>query len=243
MARQVRNETLNTEIADQLETLACAHRILEMEGHGDLTLGHMSLRDPEGRGLWLKCPGLGLGEVRDINDFILIDFEGNQIAGAGGLHREWPIHTEIMRRRPDIEVVAHTHPFYTSLFSATRERLADIILDSSCFAGAVPHFEGTSGLVDTIEKGAALAEEMGSANAVLMVNHGVAFCGPSTTVATMNGVFLEKACKAQIVLNGSGLAWQESQDRKVGGTPLEKVLPMTTLESHWQYLKRRLPPI
>lgn len=237
------NEAPDRETTERLEKLACAHRILEMEGHGDLTLGHMSLRDPERRGLWLKCPGLGLGEVRDAGDFILIDFDGNRLAGSGGLHREWPIHTEIMRRRPEVEVVAHTHPFYASLFSATRERLADIILDSAPYAGAVPLFEGTSGLVDTMAKGAALAEAMGLANAVFMVNHGIAFCGPSIEIATMNGVFLEKACKAQIVLNGSGLAWRESQDRNVGGTPLEQVLPTATIESHWQYLKRRLPPI
>lgn len=46
---------------DELEKLATAHRILEMEGHGDMTLGHMSLRDPEGRGIWMKRNAIGLG--------------------------------------------------------------------------------------------------------------------------------------------------------------------------------------
>ena len=34
--------------ASIVDELARACRILEMEGHGDMTLGHLSLRDPEG---------------------------------------------------------------------------------------------------------------------------------------------------------------------------------------------------
>ena len=43
--------------------LSQACRILEMEGHGDMTLGHVSLRDPDGRCFWLKRNRIGLGEV------------------------------------------------------------------------------------------------------------------------------------------------------------------------------------
>ena len=43
--------------------LSQACRILEMEGHGDMTLGHVSVRDPDGRGFWLKRNRIGLGEV------------------------------------------------------------------------------------------------------------------------------------------------------------------------------------
>ena len=45
---------MDPELNAQLDKLARACRILEMEGHGDMTLGHLSLRDPLGRGYWLK---------------------------------------------------------------------------------------------------------------------------------------------------------------------------------------------
>ena len=35
-----------TDLRQSLDELARACRILEMEGHGDMTLGHLSLRDP-----------------------------------------------------------------------------------------------------------------------------------------------------------------------------------------------------
>jgi L-fuculose-phosphate aldolase len=43
-----------------LTELAYGCRILHMEGHADMTLGHLSLRDPDGRGVWLKRSGIGL---------------------------------------------------------------------------------------------------------------------------------------------------------------------------------------
>jgi len=49
-----------------------------------MTLGHLSLRDPEGRGLWLKRNAAGLGEIAGPEDFILIDFDGTKLDGDGG---------------------------------------------------------------------------------------------------------------------------------------------------------------
>ena len=101
-----------------LTELAYGCRILHHEGHADMTLGHLSLRDPDGRGVWLKRSGIGLGEVRDADDFVLIDFSGKRLSGEGRLHKEWPIHTEILQRRPDINGRRHSHPFHATAFSA-----------------------------------------------------------------------------------------------------------------------------
>ena len=39
-----------SEIVSTLEDLARSHRILDIEGHNDMSLGHLSWRDPNGRG-------------------------------------------------------------------------------------------------------------------------------------------------------------------------------------------------
>ena len=83
-------------IEENLRNLARAHRILADNGHMNMSLGHMSWRDPEGRGFWLKRSGLGFEEVYE-QDFILLDLDGTQLLGAGGRHAEWPIHAEIFR--------------------------------------------------------------------------------------------------------------------------------------------------
>lgn len=108
--------------------LALGCRILELEGHGDMSLGHLSLRDPEGRGFWLKRNRIGLEEVHGAEDFVLVNFEGKQIAGSGGRHSEWPIHSAILLKRPDVQVVAHTHPRHASILSGCLERFTPYTL-------------------------------------------------------------------------------------------------------------------
>jgi ribulose-5-phosphate 4-epimerase/fuculose-1-phosphate aldolase len=110
-------------LTQALERLATACRILENEGHGDMSLGHLSLRDPEGRGFWLKRNRASLGEIRGPQDFVLVSFSGEKLAGEGGRHSEWPIHAEILQRRADVQVVAHTHALHASVFSGGSEAL------------------------------------------------------------------------------------------------------------------------
>ncbi len=80
------------EVRQSLDELARACRILEMEGHGDMTLGHLSLRDPQGRGFWLKRNRIGLGEVMGAGDFVLVDWDGHERRwlGAPVRRRRWP---------------------------------------------------------------------------------------------------------------------------------------------------------
>ncbi|OGA66496.1 MAG: hypothetical protein A3G81_02260 [Betaproteobacteria bacterium RIFCSPLOWO2_12_FULL_65_14] len=127
-----------------LERLAKACRILEMHGHGDLSLGHVSLRDPDGRGFWLKRNRAGLGEIRGPEDFVLVSFDGEKLAGAGGRHSEWPIHSEILKRRRDVQVVAHTHALHASVLSGASEALQPYTLDADYFVDLPVTFCGTS---------------------------------------------------------------------------------------------------
>jgi ribulose-5-phosphate 4-epimerase/fuculose-1-phosphate aldolase len=193
---------------EDLVRLAETHRILEIEGHGDMTQGHLSLRDPDGRGFWLKRHGLGIGEIMDETDFTLLDFDGRQVAGEDrGKHSEWPIHAEIFKRRPEINVVGHTHSFYTSVFSATNERLQPVTMDGARLPTETPHFKGSNELVHTPEIGADLAKTLGEAYAIIMGNHGSTFLGKNIEQAFVMGISLERACRAQLSVEASGLSW------------------------------------
>src|SRR5262249_58920688 len=101
---------IETDLRASLDELARACRILEMEGHGDMTLGHLSWRDPERRGFLLKRNRIGLRGVLGAADFVLVGWGGRQLAGSGGRHSEWPLHSAILRLRPDPHVVAPPHP-------------------------------------------------------------------------------------------------------------------------------------
>lgn len=231
---------MDPELQSQLDKLAQGCRILEMEGHGDMTLGHLSLRDPAHRGFWLKRNAFGLGEIQDANDFVLVDHEGRQLAGEGARHSEWPIHSRILLARPDVQVVAHTHPPHASVLSAFRDAPLPYTLDADYFAH-VPRFEGDSALLKTADQGAALADAIGPHFAVLMANHGVTFCGTSIEHAVCVGVFLERAARLH-VLGAAATAdraptfpAQPARDQRHG-----QIMSPVHIDHCWNYFCRKL---
>ncbi len=223
---------------DLLLELSLACRILEMEGHGDFSLGHLSLRDPHGRGFWLKRNRIGLGEVVGPDDFVLCDMDGHQLEGHGGLHSEWPIHSEVFRLRPEIQVVAHTHPFNASVLSASTEPLIPFNLDPDYFID-VPRHEAAVALIKTKDEGEALTRSLGSSLALLIANHGTLFCGKSIAEATCVGVFLEHACKAHLAGRASGIFYS-APSREVRELRRSQMMTSVHIEHTWNYLTRKL---
>ncbi|MFA7678934.1 MAG: class II aldolase/adducin family protein [Pigmentiphaga sp.] len=229
---------MDLELEGLLDKLARACRILEMEGHGDMTLGHVSMRDPHGRGFWLKRNAYGLGEITGAADFVLIDFEGRQIAGAGGKHSEWPIHSEILLARPEINVVAHTHPMHASVLSAFRTAPAPYTVDADYFSN-VPCLTVDSALLKTKAQGQRLAEALGPHFAVLMANHGLTFCGTSIEHAVCIGIFLERAAKLHMlgesVQGEAAFPPQGTRTLRHG-----QVMAPVHIEHSWNYFSRKL---
>jgi L-fuculose-phosphate aldolase len=227
---------VDVETREGLVEAARACRILEMEGHGDMTLGHLSVRGLSGNGFWMKRNQIGLGEVLGIDDFVLVDWDGRQIAGSGGRHSEWPIHSEIFRARSDVNVVVHSHPPYTSIFSAADEPLQPYTLDADYFV-ELPRHQDDVALITTKSEGQAVARSLGSAFAVLMANHGVTFCGSTIEHATCIGIFLEKACKAQVM----GRALKTTMpNREVRKLRHEQIMTPVHWQHSWRYFCRKL---
>jgi L-fuculose-phosphate aldolase len=200
-----------SQLQGSLQRLAIGCRILAMEGHDDITLGHMSLRDPHGRGLWLKKPGRGLNEVFGIDDYVLIDFSG-KLQSDGPCHSEWPIHSEIMKARSDVMVVGHTHAYYSVLFSAAEQELAALNHEGANLVGNLARFRETAGLINTVDLGQRLAQSLGSSSVVLMKNHGITFVGDTIEEATLYGLFVERACRMQIEITATGWNWSAPDD-------------------------------
>jgi len=226
-------------VAQSLIELARAHRILDGEGHNDMSLGHMSLRDPGARGFWLKRGNIGLEEVMGEKDFILLDFTGEVLEGDGIRHLEWPIHAAILQARADVNVVAHTHPFHATVLSATEEEIRPFTNEGVWFETGVTQFKLTSDLVNTPELGKELALALGEREAVLLKNHGATFVGPSVKEATLAGAFLERAARAQLTLAASGLPHSYPDAAEIH-KKRQTIYPPRAVDNFWQYYSRKL---
>jgi len=227
-------------IASVLADVARAHRILELEGHGDMSMGHLSYRDPFGRGLWLKRGNLALSEVEG-DDFILIDFDGNVLEGTGLRHLEWPLHAEIMRARPDVNFVGHSHSHFATVLGASTEELVPYNNHGIWFAyDGVPRFSETCHIITTVELGRAAAKALGpSAQALLLANHGVAFVGSTVPEVTLAGIFLEKAARFQVDLKSSGFT-PITPDPEEAKEKFDRIYPPKAQHNFWTYFNRRL---
>jgi L-fuculose-phosphate aldolase len=188
--------------ADLKRDVALAGRILWAAGLGDSLYGHVSGRLPGADRFWIKAAGKGMDEVGH-DDLVLVDFEGGVIGGEGTTHREWPIHAEIMRQRPDVGAVVHTHQKFGVALPAGGHHLEPLNQDGSLFAGGVPEFSQFGHLVLTPSDGRAVAATLGDSNAVFLLNHGVVIVGGDVAAATVGALMLERACELQILTGSS----------------------------------------
>ncbi|HMC47011.1 MAG TPA: class II aldolase/adducin family protein [Caballeronia sp.] len=231
-------DILTPDIAAGLDELAKAHRILAMLGHEDLTSGHLSWRDPHGRGFWMKRSQIGMDEAFVADDFVLLDFDGRKLAGPGSCHVEWPIHAEIMRSRPEVKAVGHTHAFYSQIFSTTDEPLRPVGKQGAWFDD-VPKFKQTCNLIRTPELGRSLAATLGGADAVFILAHGIAFAGTTIREMTLIGVFLEKAVRAHVTIASTGFAYSWPTDEDIRSKRGETRTPRG-IDNYFNYLERHL---
>lgn len=216
---------------------ALASRVLARAGQSDLIWSHVSVRDPHGRGAWLKAAGWGFEEVT-AGRTILVDPEGTVRAGSGPRHAEYPIHTCILAARPDVGCVVHTHAAESTAFASLGRPLRPISHEATLFVPPdIARFTGTTGLIRSPELGARLADELGGRNAILLPGHGVVVVGPDVPTAVMSAVLLDRACRLQLDAEAAGgpAVWtadEEALDKR------EMCWPARNLEAGWQYLVR-----
>lgn len=178
-------------------------QVLGTGDHGDPVWGHVSQRDPDGRGVWLKAGPGGFDEVV-VDDIVLIDFDGNRLAGSAAVPREYPLHTEVMRVREDVNSVVHCHPPYSIALAATGRPLYAFSNGAGPFAAGVPRYAKPVGLVQTGELGAEVAKCLGNARSLFLVGHGVLAVGSGVPTAVTTTVLLERACRLQLLAAAAG---------------------------------------
>lgn len=188
---EVQVEELRTEVA-----WAC--RILAEHGYRDLTLGHVSARDPRNpRRIWIKRRGLTLAEIEP-EDVIVVDLDSHPRDATPEMHLETVLHTEVYRRRDDVAAVAHGHPPYATALGATDAPLLHLTHDAVLFDRGIATFENAD-LITEVAQAEQVAEALGDHSAVLMRNHGVLVAGRDVRWLVLTAVTLERAAMLQSI--------------------------------------------
>ena len=198
----------------QITETALANRALGASGQSDMVWGHASIRDLDGRGVWMKAAGWSFDEVTT-DRVALVSPEGEVLAGHGPRHIEYPIHTEVMNARPDVGSVVHTHAPAALAFAALDQPLLAISHDGVEFAEPqIARFTRTGALISTAELGQAVAEAIGDGVGCLVPQHGLVTVGPDAATAVMRALLLARACHNQLQAMAAGpiKLWSDSAE-------------------------------
>lgn len=183
--------------------LATATRLLHLEGILDYS-GHISVRAPGRDALYIQA---GTDPRSDVTPerMLLVGFDGKVLEGAPGKPPvELAIHVEIMKARPDVQAVIHSHLEVAFLFTM----MAGVALQPMR-ARAVRWQSGIPTHADPShiklpEQGAALAATLGPHHAALIRSHGMILVAESLPALVIDGIHFEENARAQLQVLNAG---------------------------------------
>jgi ribulose-5-phosphate 4-epimerase/fuculose-1-phosphate aldolase len=217
---------------------AQANRALGASGQSDMVWGHASMRDPQGRGVWMKASGWSFDEVTS-DRVALVSPDGEVLGGNGPRHIEYPIHTEVMLARPDVNSVVHTHAPAAVSFASLDVPLLAISHDGVEFAEPqIPRFTRTGALISSADLGRALADTIGDGVGCLIPQHGLVTVGPDPATAVMRALLLARACHNQLQAMAAGPIKRSSDPAEIE-LKKRQVWPPSQINAGYAYLCRQ----
>ena len=222
----------SSEIKDLKQKVVDGCHILDREGVTD-SFGHVSLRIPE-TDAFITIAGVSPG-CATLDRLIMLDLDGNYLGGDKASPYEWPIHARILRARPEVMSVCHTHSQWSALFSVVKGGLRPIHMYAKFLPVGGPPVYSAAGLIGTVERGEALAATLKDSNAVLLRAHGDAVVGMTLEQAiqrTIQLAFLGRLAH-MAVAHGEPLYMTEEELAAFSSEPAFPARP-------WEYYLSRI---
>jgi ribulose-5-phosphate 4-epimerase/fuculose-1-phosphate aldolase len=185
--------SIGVDLSDE-QKMAVAFRHLAEIGFAENMAGHITWQ-PEGQtDMFVNPWGLWWQELT-ASDICVVDEDAHVVRGRWDVTPAIHLHTEIHRQRPDARVVIHNHPYYVSVIAALGV-LPDLVHQTGAlFLDDMYLVEKYDGEIDAPWRAAELAGQIGSANLVILANHGVIATGHDLAAAVYRAVSIERVCR------------------------------------------------
>jgi ribulose-5-phosphate 4-epimerase/fuculose-1-phosphate aldolase len=236
--------TTDTALAELKASVALACRVLAHLGLVDY-LGHVSARLPASDCFVMSPRGNALGNLLAFTaaDMLLVDLDGQVVDGAHPVPSEVFIHTEILRARPDVQSVVHTHqPMAVAFGLAGRPVEPAHHTGSTLLLRPVPTYDSPNMVVDAA-KGRRVGAALGEHCLLQMRGHGVTAVGASVPQAALNAIFFEQqAMHNYRALQLGGLTRMTDAELGLHEADLQEAARTASDGGPWRYYVSLLPP-
>lgn len=184
---------IGVDLSDE-QQMAIAFRHLAGIGFAENMAGHITWQPDGSSDMYVNPWGLWWQELT-ASDICVVDENACVVRGRWDVTPAIHIHTEIHRARPDARVVIHNHPYYVSLIAALGVLPELVHQTGSLFLDDMYLVEKYDGEIDTPWRAEELAGQIGSANLVILANHGVIATGADLAAAVYRAVSIERVCR------------------------------------------------
>ena len=185
--------------------LAACYRLVASYGWSDLVFTHISARIPGPEHRFLINPYGMLFEEITASSLIVVDQEGNKLTEspfpvnpAG-----FVIHSAVHAVRDDAQCVLHTHTRAGVAVSAQKSGVLPISQQST-FVLASLAYHDYEGVALRDDEKPRLQADLGSANFLMLRNHGLLTVGTSIADAFLLMYIFEATCNIQIAAQAGG---------------------------------------
>lgn len=159
------------------ELVTACHRCAELN-YVTSAGGNLSMRVDEN--LLLITPTKTPKRTMRFEDVCIIDLGGNVVFAPKEKRPtgEWPFHTRIMKKRPDIKAIAHTHPPVLTGFAIADNGMLEKpwLPEPVTEIGPIKMVPYETPLSEALSK--QFDAVIDESNGFLMENHGAVFCSP-----------------------------------------------------------------
>jgi L-fuculose-phosphate aldolase len=180
------------------DLIASAVRICYATAVMDMN-GHVSVRDAgDPSVMWINSRKASRSTLTAA-DIVPLDINTGKRIGTGDeAPSEYHIHTEIYRRRSDVASIVHSHPEHILALSIVGQPLRHVTCINPFLpeAGA-PTFDSAV-LINTAARGAAVAEQLGAAGAIVLRQHGTVVVGATVEESVVRMITAELNAKLQV---------------------------------------------
>jgi ribulose-5-phosphate 4-epimerase/fuculose-1-phosphate aldolase len=209
--------TIDTE-GDVRLHLAAAYRLLAHFGMDDLIFTHASARIPGEEAFLINPFGLFFSEVSPAS-LVKLDFDGNVVGSARHAANAagFVIHGAILRARPDVNCVIHTHTRAGVAISC----LADGILPMNQFAIEFHDrigYHDYEGIAFNMDEGERLDRDIKGKIALVLRNHGLLTVGATIPAAFYFTYYLEQTARVQMDVLATGRAITMPDEATIAAT-------------------------